>query len=98
MRLAKRLLRWLLFSVPVGAITGTILGVFGTDSGIHLRTSVVVSGAITGVGLGILGATFAMLTTTVFEGTLERTGGSRILTGVVVSGGLMALGFSVVYL
>ena len=98
MRLVKRLLRWLLFSVPVGAVAGTLLGVFDTDSGSNLRTSVVVSGTITGIELGILGATMAAVTTTVFKRTLERAGGSRLLTGVVVSGGLMALGFSVVYL
>ena len=98
MKVIKRLLRWLLLSVPVAAVAGTLLALFDTDSRSYLRGSVAVSGGIIGVGLGILGGTMATLTTTVFEGTLQRAGGSRFLTGLMVSGGLMALGFLLVYL
>ncbi len=98
MKMLRRLLLWLLLSVPLGTVVGTLLAYADTDSGSYLRGSVMVSGGIIGAELGILGGAMAALTTTVFGGVLRRAGGSAFLTGLVVAGGLMALGFSLVYL
>ena len=98
MKMLRRLLLWLLLSVPLGAVAGTLIAYVDAGSANYLRGSMMVSGGIIGVELGILGGAMAALTATVFGNVLRRAGGSVFLTGLVVAGGLMALGFSLVYL
>lgn len=70
MQVVKRLLLWLLLSLPLGTLAGALLAYFVADPRDFLRVSAGIGGGSIGAGLGFLGGTMAALTITISGGVL----------------------------
>lgn len=92
MRFVKRLIVWLVLTVPLSAFAGWLVAVRQTDAGDFRRSGFVLSGALIGMWLGVLGAVMAAATTAIARDRLRRAGASECLTGAVVSYGTVAAG------
>ena len=92
MAFVKRLARWLALSVPVGIGAGAAFSAFvPADAGLDRGTSAV-NGALAGFGLALVGAFAAAATTAATRDMLQRAGGSELLTGAIISYGVIAAG------
>ena len=88
-RFVKRFVLWLVLSLPVGILAGAGLAAYyGENANIDRLTSAV-NGALSGGGIAIVGAWTAAATTSITHDRLQRAGGSEVLTGAVVSYGLI---------
>ena len=92
MRFLKRLALWLLLSLPLGVGLGAAFSAYVPDDAALDRGTAAVNGALAGLGLALIGAAAAAATTTVTRALLERVGGSELLTGAVISYGLIIVG------
>lgn len=94
MDLLKRLIVWMLASVPLGAATGAVVSAYwGADAAVDRVTSAV-NGAIAGFWLGLIGAVAAAVTTRAARAPLRHAGGSEFATGAVIVIGLLAAGLA----
>ncbi len=85
----KRFVLWLILSLPVAIGAGAAFSAFlGEGSDLDRFTSAG-NGAIAGAWIALVGATVAAGTTTVAHAKLKDAGGSRFLTELVVSYGLI---------
>ena len=90
-RFVRKLVLWLVLSLPVGIAAGAgIAAFFGEDADIDRLTSAV-NGALSGAGIALIGAWTAAGTTAITHDRLQRARGSELLTGAVVSYGLIAV-------
>ncbi len=90
--LLKRLIRWNLLLVPIGAVTEALLEFFGAGDESLVRWVLAIEGGLFGAALGLVAGSTAALTNTVFADLLRQVGGSERLTGLVVSAGILAVG------
>lgn len=92
MRFVKRLIVWLVLSVPPGAFAGWLVAWRQTDVGDFRRSGFILGSMLAGLWVGVLGAVMAATTTTIARDWLRRAGASECLTGAVVSYGTVAAG------
>ena len=93
-RFARRLAGWLAVSLPVGIGAGAAVSMLWGENAEFDRLTSVVNGAQAGAWLGAVGAWMAALTTTVARRALRQAGGSELLTGAIVSFGLIGVGLA----
>lgn len=98
MRFLKRLALWLLLSLPLGVGLGAAFSAYVPGDAALSRGTAAVNGALAGLGLALIGATAAAATTTATRELLERAGGSELLTGAVISYGLIVVGLALLNL
>ena len=94
LRFIKRLVGWLALSLPVGIGAGVGVSMLWGENAEFDRLTSAVNGALSGASLATVGALMAVVTTLVARGSLQRAGGSELLTGVIVSYGLIGIGLS----
>ena len=87
----KRLVLWLVLSLPVGIAAGALVSLyFGERAELDSFTAMA-NGGLTGAWLGLLGGVGAAATTAISRDRLREAGGSECITGAVVSYGLIAI-------
>ena len=91
-RFIKRLVIWLLLSLPVGIAFGAGFSAYLGDGADLDRFTAAGNGGIAGAWLGLLGAVSAATTTTIAHDRLKGARASEFLTGLVVSYGLLLMG------
>ena len=90
-RFVKRVMLWVLISLPVGIAVGALVSaVWGEDADIDRFTSAF-NGAVSGAWIGLVGAFAAAATNTIAHDRLKVAGGSEFLTGLAVSYGLITI-------
>ncbi len=96
--LLKRFVGWLVLSLPVAVAAGIPISIFYGQDGTLDRYTSGFNGAVAGAWLGVLGALSASIVTVLTRDRLRAAGGSEILTGALVSYGLISIGFALLLL
>ncbi len=95
MGFVKRLLFWVVFSLPLCAGLGAGVSVFWTEDGRIDMATAAFNGTTTGLWLGIFGAIVATLTNYLGRHRLRTVGGSEFFTGVIIIFGSASIGLLV---
>ena len=96
-RFIKRLIGWTFLSLPVGVGAGALVSAYwGEGSDVDRLTSAA-NGAWAGGGIALVGAWMAAATTAAARDRLKSIGGSELLTGAVVSYGLIIVALGLLY-
>jgi len=91
-RFTKYLVLWLFLSEPVGIAVGAgFSAAFGDGASLDRFTSAV-NGALAGAWLALFGALMASATITLAHRRLRAAGASNMLTGAIVSYGVIFAG------
>jgi imidazoleglycerol phosphate dehydratase HisB len=91
-RFTKYLILWLVLSEPVGIAVGAgFSAAFGDGASLDRFTSAV-NGALAGAWLALFGALMAAATITIAHRRLQTAGASNVLTGAIISYGLIFAG------
>ena len=91
-RFTKLLIGWLFLSEPVGIAVGAGFSAMYGEGATTDRFTSAVNGALAGAWLALFGALMAATTITVARERLKAAGASNLLTGVIVSYGLIVTG------
>ena len=91
MQFVKRLVLWLLLSIPVGIGMGAAVSAFLGEGAELDRFTSAGNGAIAGAWTALVGAIAAAATTTAAQVRLKRAGASLFVTGLIVSYGLITV-------
>ena len=88
----KALIVWLVAAVPVGIGAGALVSAFIPEDAAVDRATAAYNGLLAGLQLAALGGIAAAITTTVARRSLQRAGGSELVTGAIVAYGVIAVG------
>lgn len=91
----KRLIGWLFLAMPVGLGLGALVSAFLVEGADRDRFTSAVNGVIAGFWLALLGAVMTAAITTATRDRLRAAGGSELLTGAIISYGLIFIGLGV---